>query len=57
MLGRGIGLAGIWVGVGLGIGLSGAGRANLPGWVYQWLLICAIVVSAPLVGPWTWAKD
>lgn len=57
MLGRGIGLAGVWLGVGLAIGLTGTGHANLPGWVYQWVLICAIVVSAMLAGPWTWTKD
>lgn len=57
MIGRGIAIAGIWLGVGLGIGLSATGTTQLPSWVYQWLLICAVVVTAPLIGPWTWGKD
>jgi hypothetical protein len=56
MIGRGIALAGIWLGVGLAIGLGGLGRGALPGAIYQWLLVVAVIVSAPLIGPWTWTK-
>ncbi len=55
MIGRGIGVAGIWLGVGLAIGLTGTGK--MPGWVYIWVLVCATFVSALLVGPWTWDKN
>lgn len=54
MIGRGIGIAGIWLGVGLALGL---GAGQLAGWGQRWLLICALIVSAPLIGPWTWTKD
>ncbi len=57
MTGRGIGVAGVWLGVGLAIGLTGTGHANLPGWVYKGVLACATFVSAMLVGPWTWTKE
>jgi len=56
MIGRGIGVAGIWLGAGLAIGLNGTGHANLPAWVYQWVLIGAMVISTMLVGPWTWSN-
>ena len=61
MVGRGIAVAGIWVGVGIAIGLTGAAHPNLPGWVYKWLLVSAVLVTwpivLPLMGPWSGGKD
>jgi hypothetical protein len=56
VIGRGIGVAGVWLGMGLAIGLSATGRTNLPAWVYQWVLIGAVAISVMLAGPWTWAN-
>ena len=50
MLGRGIAVAGTWLGVGIAIGMM-SGHQSLPGWVYKWLLICAVIVTLPIVLP------
>jgi len=58
MIGRGIAVAGTWLGVGIAMGMMSA-HAALPGWVYKWLLVCAVIVTLPIVlplmspGPWT----
>jgi hypothetical protein len=60
MVGRGIAVAGIWLGVGFAIGISGSARPSLPFQVYQWLLVCAVLVTwpivLPLMGPWSWKE-
>jgi len=61
MVGRGIAVAGVWLGVGIAIGLTGTGHPSLPGWVFKWLIVAALVVSLPIVlpllGPWSWDKQ
>jgi hypothetical protein len=51
VIGRGIAIAGIWLGLGMAIGMTGTAHPNLPGWVYQWVIVSAVIVTLPIVLP------
>lgn len=51
VIGRGIAVAGIWLGMGMAIGLTATAHPNLPGWVYKWIIVSAVIVTLPIVLP------
>lgn len=51
VIGRGIAVAGIWLGFGMAIGLTATAHPNLPGWVYKWIIVSAVIVTLPIVLP------
>jgi phosphotransferase system glucose/maltose/N-acetylglucosamine-specific IIC component len=61
MVGRGIAVAGIWLGIGMAIGMTGSAHPNLPGWVYKWIiggaLIATMPIVLPLLAPQSWDKN
>ncbi len=62
MVGRGIAVAGIWLGIGMAIGMTGlSSHPSLPGWVYKWIigggLIATMPIVLPLLAPQSWDKN
>jgi hypothetical protein len=37
--------------MGVAVGLTATAHPNLPGWVFKWIIVSAVIVTLPIVLP------